>query len=392
MEEKGLYIHIPFCLAKCDYCDFFSVPCKSGIISDDYVKALLAEIKFYAEKYNVSSWRTVYFGGGTPGLLSCSQIDFLMKGIRESVPFFNPLEVTIECNPESITEEKLLCWEKNAIDRLSLGVQSLTQSALEGVHRHCTAERAEKSLSLIKKNWKGRLCLDVIAGLEFQNDEEFIQSLEKIVSYNPSHISLYALTVEENTPLGKRAAAGDFDFDRIDFQWLKGRDFLKSKGYFQYEVSNFCKKGFESIHNSSYWHQMDYIGAGSGGCSSVYGENALRWTNTCDINAYVDFWKKSSCRTLEEEIPCEREKLSLEVQEYEFLMTGFRTLKGVSSADYMKKFHDAGKWNGSLEKRLGESSVWKDFAEKGYASCSGERYFLTEEGILFLNKLLVDLC
>ncbi|MBP5251052.1 MAG: radical SAM family heme chaperone HemW [Treponema sp.] len=382
MKEIPLYVHIPFCAKKCGYCDFFSIPQKS--ISDDYVRALVKEISFFASEYKLY-FKTVYVGGGTPSLLSESQIEFLFRNIK---PFFSQKikEVTFEMNPESVTGEKLKVLEASGVNRISVGIQSLTQNALDFCGRKCSALTAENALKIISRVWKNKFSADAISGLPCQSDKEFLDSLKKIISYNPDHVSLYSLSLEEGTPLYKKFENGSYDYDGADEQWIFGRDFLFKNGYFQYEVSNFSKPGFEGIHNSCYWAQEDYAGCGCGATGTFYKER-LRWTDTRNIEKYIKFWLSydGKGRINTGEIPRETEILSIKDIEYEFLMMGLRTLKGLDSKVYEKKF---GK---SLKERLEQSSVWNDFVREKKASVSEGCFSLNKDGILFLNKLLLSL-
>ncbi|MEE3313886.1 MAG: radical SAM family heme chaperone HemW [Treponema sp.] len=398
LDSASLYVHIPFCRSKCDYCDFFSVGCSSSV-DDAYISALLNEADFYAARYGISTWRTIYIGGGTPSLLSPSQIERLVSGLRKSACKNQTEEISMEMNPESLSEEKLVSAQKSGVTRLSLGVQSMNQAPLSAVHRPCSAKRTQDALELVSSLWKGHLNLDAIAGLPEQNMDSFLSSLEKIISYRPDHISMYTLTIEDGTPLAKRIDEGEpWDADEADRQWISGRDFLIKNGFNQYEVSNFSLPGCESRHNMAYWMQESYIGLGAGACSSVYsferGTSGLRWTNTSDIEKYRDFWKDGAeIRTGQEKNTREEEILDLETEEYEFLMMGLRTLRGISAEEYNKRFSSL-KWHGNLEERL-ETGGWSELGEKGLCGCargiSGDRFFLTKEGILFLNSFLRDL-
>ena len=375
----ALYIHIPFCVSKCDYCDFFSVPCNK--ISDEYVDSLVKEINFYSKFYDVDSWSSVYVGGGTPSLLSENQINRLFAEIFNSCKNFDKssCEITMELNPESITKEKLEVLEKNNVSRISVGIQSLNDNALKTVNRHCNSENALKALSLIKKYWKNQFNLDVIAGLPNQNSEEFVSSLKKIISFEPNHISMYTLTIEENTPLYKKIENGmDYDSDKSDEQWLLGKNILSENGYNQYEVSNFCRKGFESKHNMIYWTQNNYIGAGCSSCGTVYSENSgLRWNSTQNIKKYREFYSKYSLeeikafskdelKSFEEKIPRETENLDLQTLEFEYLMMSLRTVYGADETVYKQKFSSVEPFCGNLEKRLGAAEgIWKEFEKEG---------------------------
>ena len=397
--SRSLYIHIPFCASKCAYCDFFSLG-KSGGVADDYLDALLNEISFHKYASGTDSFRTVYLGGGTPSLLSPVQLTRLLQAAcPESAP---PEEVTVEMNPESLSEGLLEAFSSCPAKRrrLSLGIQSLNAGALESVGRRCGPAAARKALSLARRLWKQELCLDLIAGLPGQTEDEFIRSLRECLSCWPDHLSLYGLTVEEGTPLHASISRGEtqWDEDEADAQWLSGREILEQEGYAQYEVSNFCRDGHKSRHNLAYWRQEDYIGAGSGATGSIYsfsGGGGLRWTNTQDIRAYTDFWKDGIPQDTSM-IPRETETLPLETEEYEFLMMGLRSTEGVSAAEYKRRFSAVEPWRGDLAARLGvDGGAWERFSSlEGIAEgcgCGGGRYFFTGKALSFLNSFLSHL-
>ncbi|MCR5318100.1 MAG: radical SAM family heme chaperone HemW [Treponema sp.] len=427
--SAGLYVHIPFCLAKCAYCDFFSVASASSsgggpFVPDSYIKALVQEAEFYRKFYGIDSWRTVYIGGGTPSLMSASQMEWLLQGLLSGTRKA-PLEFTIEMNPETLIGEKLSVAGDCGVTRLSLGIQSLCQKALDAVGRHCTALRAEEALNLVRSSWTGDLSLDAIAGLPNQNCKEFESSLKKMLDYEPEHFSLYSLMIEEGTPLERSISSGKiaFDDDEADRQWLLGRDILEQRGFLQYEVSNFALKGHESLHNGSYWKQLDYVGVGAGATGSLYsfdgkgGGHGMRWTGSRDIGRYTSFWNEFSwdvffsggqgdkglfCDgrealppSLLPGLPAEFESLDLETLEFEYLMMALRTLDGVNDAEYARRFASLEPWKGDLGKRLGENPVWKEFEGKKMclcrdSECGGKDYALDRNGLLFLNSVLMN--
>lgn len=399
------YFHIPFCFAKCDYCDFFSIPCGTQGVPNEYLSALKAELAFKVSYYHVQKWDTVYLGGGTPSMLSATQLGAFLHDVFSAVEIHGVDEVTVEMNPESLTEEKLIAAEENGATRLSLGIQSLSHSCLENVHRHCTPEKALAALDAVKRVWHGQLNTDVIAGLPGPNQKEsFVGTVEKLLSYNPDHFSLYTLMIEEGTPLFARVKKDESRLeDDADGLWLMGRDMLEQKGFAQYEVSNFAKKGHESRHNFAYWRQADYIGCGAGACGTMYnflGEGS-RLTNTTDIKKYCAFWNSAPQQDDDEVFKemkaqgiCTEEMLPLETEEFEFLMMGLRTLEGVSCKTYRKRFSKVGPWYGDLGRRFESTGeVWEQFVEKKYVHVYKNRqndccYALSKGGLLFLNELL----
>ncbi|MBB5218199.1 coproporphyrinogen III oxidase family protein [Treponema rectale] len=398
MKEALLYVHVPFCTSKCDYCDFYSVPVCGKPVDPSYVQALLKEETYWRQRYSVSSWKTLYIGGGTPALMPAELTVRLVEGLlcgSQGVPE----EITIEVNPEVLTEEKILAYKKCGINRLSMGIQSMNEKALKSVNRHCSAESIKKALSLIDRYWEGKLNLDLIAGLPGQSDAEFEDSVRKTAAFGADHISLYTLTLEEGTPLYKKTAGGTaFDYDRADSQWFAGRDILEEAGYAQYEVSNFAKKNCQGIHNTGYWQQQDYAGLGCSACGTFYDFSSesdvrgIRWSNTRNIDAYVKFWNDFNFNRKETFLPefippvSERELLDSSTSEFEFLMMGLRTLRGVSEKLYEERYSDVEPWHGNLRKRLESVDKIK------ISGSESERYFhFDRDGLLFLNSALESL-
>lgn len=380
---SSLYIHIPFCISKCRYCDFFSVPC-SGI-SDDYVNALCNEIQYRIEQYHIDHLKTVYIGGGTPSLLSYTQLQVLIGAIKKNVSL-DSAEITIELNPDDITEELLTNLYSLGINRISCGIQSMNDNALKYAGRRADRETNVMALNILKK-WKGTLSLDLICGLPQESKESFLEGLKEVIDAGPDHISLYSLTIEEETPFGQALESGalDYDFDESDNLWLKGKSLLVNNGYFQYEVSNFCRKGFECSHNLSYWNHSNYLGCGSGGTGTVYNDDGsgFRWTNTTDIKKYVEFWNKPGSNN----IPQIMENVSVEDSCFEFFMMGMRKIAGINTWDFERKFQKK-----VPEKFIELAYKW---AEKKLCliteTSRGLNITLGEKGILFLNKFLESL-
>lgn len=385
---NSLYIHIPFCLSRCKYCDFFSTVLQEDSIPEDYITALVNEIKFRLKKNNVKSLETIYIGGGTPSLLSQNQVNKIFDGIKSEVQINPDAEVTIEVNPDDVTEDLLKFYNSTSINRISCGIQSLNNSALSFCGRRADFKNCKKALDLFKKYWKKNLSLDIICGLPEETETTFIESLNTMIKYNPDHISMYSLTIEEETPLGQMYFNGDleYSFDYSDELWLKGYDILKKNNYAQYEVSNFCHSNKECKHNLKYWNHSDYIGCGSGGTGTVYNKDGSgnRWTNKKNIQEYCNYWNKDSA---DGKIPAEEEFISIEDSKFEFFMMGLRKRQGIFAQEYKDIFKEDlpekyvsifAKWNckGLLDINKTEKDI---------------NYSLNEKGILFLNSLLNEL-
>ena len=378
MKPCSLYVHIPFCKSKCAYCDFFSVVCKNRI-DDAYIQKLLEEAEMRAAQFDVSEWRTLYFGGGTPSLLSPNQIEKLISGIKAARPIAEDAEITFECNPDDITIELLDALKANGVNRLSAGIQAMSDAPLSVVGRR--ARRAENlsALELLSKHWiepedselkTRRLSLDLICGLPGETSESFFAGLDEIISCGADHISLYSLTLEENTPLYNAVDSGKVELPEIeetDSWWIKARDLLEKKGFAQYEVSNFSMKGCQSRHNMSYWKMLPYIGIGAGATGTV---GNLRYTNSRSI----EDWLKGKGE--------EKELLTPDVQKFEFLMMGFRTLEGVDISEYKSRF------GGDISVI---EPVFSEWCRKGLAQTTKERWALNKEGLLLLNCFLKEI-
>lgn len=394
--EISLYVHVPFCRQKCDYCDFFSIPSNraSCVCPDEkYVRSVLNEIRFYVKKYSVSRWKTVYIGGGTPSQLGAKLLFELVSGIKSAVSDKTADEFSVEMNPEDLTEDILNSAQKAGVDRISTGIQALDQKALDSVNRHCPLQTAISSLELLQKKWKKKLSVDFIAGLPGQTYSSFKKQFETVFNFkNIDHISLYSLTLEENTPLYKKIESGKIKWSqqKTDRMWILGRKILKENGFIQYEVSNFARTGAESLHNKVYWHLENYIGCGSGACGSVYGEVSERWTNTCSIKNYENFWLDFNPESEIPESIRQVEKIDLQTQEFEWIMMGFRLLEGVCSEEFKKRF---GK---SLEERIGvKDGLFFEWSKKhlarSYKKDGKTFYALNERGLMLLNLFLESL-
>lgn len=394
--EISLYVHVPFCRQKCDYCDFFSIPSNraSCICPDEeYVRSVLTEIRFYVKKYSVSRWKTVYIGGGTPSQLGAKLLFELVSGIKNAVSGKTADEFTVEMNPEDLTEDILDSAQNAGVDRISIGVQALDQKALDSINRHCSLKTAISAFELLQKKWKKKLSVDFIAGLPGQTYSSFKKQFEMVFNCkNIEHISLYSLTLEENTPLYKKIESGKIKWSqqKTDRMWILGRKILKENGFIPYEVSNFARTGAESRHNKVYWHLENYIGCGSGACGSVYGDVSERWTNTCSIKNYENFWLNFNSESEIPESIRQVEKIDLQTQEFEWLMMGFRLLEGVCSEEFKKRF---GK---SLEERIGvKDGLFFEWSKKhlarSYKKDGKTFYALNERGLMLLNLFLESL-
>ena len=400
MEKKySVYVHIPFCVSKCRYCDFFSMPCGNAMVTDEYVDALCNEMTRLSGK----TVDTVYVGGGTPSLLKTNQIQKLFNSLNKECILTDDAEITFEVNPDDVTRQLLESLKAAGVNRISCGIQSMNDKALVFAGRRADSAANRKALELFKQYWTKALSLDFICGLPEESEESFISGLEEAVSYSPSHISMYSLTIENETPFGLDLSSGKYkyDFDFADQLWLKGRDFLKSHNYLQYEVSNFALAGTEKCsinqnvcrHNLAYWNHKDYFGLGSGATGTIYeeGGEGLRQINTSDIKKYTAYWNtnhnasKESLKAIDKKIEVLylSEKIDVPTSEFEFFMMGLRKMEGISQQEYESIFKSP------LPNNFIE--LFESWQKKGLCHKIKERYALNEKGILFLNSFLEKL-
>lgn len=384
----ALYIHIPFCISKCSYCDFFSI--KKCACPDEYVNALCSELKYRIKSFDVKKINSIYIGGGTPSLLKKSQLLKIVEAVKKNAEFCDDLEFTVEVNPDDVCEELLKSFFEIGVNRISCGIQSMNDEVLKKVDRRAGRNENLKALAEIKKNWKGLFSIDLISALPLESMDSFEKGLDEIISFEPDHISLYSLTIEESTPLGKLVNSGqiEYDFSFADDMWLNGREILEENGYNQYEVSNFARKGFECKHNLVYWNHKNYIGVGSGGTGTFYNLDGtgFRWTNTFNVEEYIDFWKEEI--DTKEKIPQVEENVSVDDSVFEFFMMGLRKLEGISSDDFYEIF---GKRMPEEFTVLAEKWKKKRMMEVITENENCTRYFLNKDGVLFLNTFLREL-
>ena len=408
-----LYVHIPYCLKKCGYCDFFSRP--ASRVPAEYVKAAARQIEFLAREFCVEGWKSVYIGGGTPSLLDADGLRFLCSSIKAAAPLAPGCEWTIEMNPGTMSRELLEAARACGINRLSVGIQCKNDKVLRAIGRGATAAQIEEAAALAKNFWGGSWSADLIAGLPFQTKEDLARDIDFIERNGAKHISLYSLTLEEGTPLEKQISRGELSYDEEGAEglWLYGRDLLEERGFLQYEVSNFAVPGFESRHNAAYWAQESYLGAGAGATGTIYANpSGIRYTNVLDAAAYADYWNAErsqakdaggqNCPQAKDaagepkgladqnaaapRFPCQTESLDMATQEFEYLMLALRTRRGASADEYKARY------GGNLLARLGANKEapaarWLQKIERdGKTYCA-----MTRQGLLFLNKFLEEL-
>jgi oxygen-independent coproporphyrinogen-3 oxidase len=384
VAEYSLYIHVPFCRSFCDYCDFYSVLVESGKDNriERYIDTLIDHARRLFAEFPPAHVPTVYIGGGTPSVLGAAGISRLLAALGGLLPPPDATgrEWTLEANPESLDEAFLRACRTGGVNRLSLGVQTFFPRSRALVHRGGSLDELSGALALAAEFFPNAFSADLIAGLPGQNRETTLEDVEKLLRFKPAHVSLYALTPEEHTPLWDRL--GELPpADMADELWIAGRDALEQAGYGQYEVSNFCLPGKESRHNLRYWQMKNWLALGPSGSGTLIDDaaplRARRYTWPTDA------WLGGQA--------VEVEALDRLTLMKESLLMGFRCIYGPDAGLFTRRF------GVTVEEAIPQTlQKWRDrglisAGWPGFAGRPGEAGLaLTKEGLLFLDPFLLD--
>lgn len=369
-DKTGIYIHIPFCRRKCDYCSFFSMPVSAeSVLIEKYVQRIQREILSLPDGWYDAKADTVYFGGGTPSILTPGNAAEIISTLKRRFDIPGDAEITIEMNPEDLTDSKIRGFGDAGINRIVLGVQSLDEAARSVIGRRGDYNIKEKLDQFFLYNGFTK-CVDIIAGIPGQDASRCIEDLGVVTGYAPEHISMYLLSIEGGTPLDSRLSPDDA-FD--EFQagvWGEAIDFLAAKGYSHYEISNFCLPGFESVHNSKYWHFIPYAGFGTG-AHSFTGDK--RYSNNMTVEEYIN----------SADVIYSYDKRDESDVVVEFFMTSLRDLRGFSDAGFRCV---TGK---DMPQDL--RSKLSSLCDRGLLKLTNNLYFLTREGLFCANRVIYEL-
>ena len=327
-EELSLYIHIPFCVRKCGYCDFLSAPADEKA-RDRYVQALLMEIERYRGTETADrKIKTLYIGGGTPSTLSVKQLECIMQKIKCTFNFHGDMETSMEMNPGTASKEKCRALYQMGINRLSIGLQSTNDMELKTLGRIHSYEDFLNTYTWCREAGFQNINVDLMAALPYQTVESYTTGLRKIIRLAPEHISAYSLILEEGTPFYQKYNSGCYplpDEEQERLMYRETEQILAQAGYERYEISNYAKKGYACRHNLVYWQGGDYLGLGLG--SSSYMDD-VRFHNTTDLDTYVNQGAYVE----------DREELSVQAKMEEFMFLGLRVMAGVSGTEFEKRF------------------------------------------------------
>lgn len=370
--ELGIYIHIPFCIKKCYYCDFISYPNKFEV-QQKYVEKLLTEIEDNKELIKSNKITTIYIGGGTPSSIKPELIQKVLNKIYEvgNIEDIENLEITIEVNPGTVTKNNLQMYKNCGINRLSIGLQSTKDHLLKLIGRIHNYEQFLNTYNWAVEVGFKNVNVDLMLGLPNQSINDLKESLEAVINLKPDlkHISVYSLIIEEGTEIEKMLSIGDLELpseelERMQYRYTK--NYLELNGYKHYEISNFAKSGYESKHNTNCWEQKQYIGLGLAAHSYV---NGKRYSNTTDLNEYLN----QSCNDMK----IIHEEQSQEDMKKEYMLLGLRKLEGVSINKFKEKFGENPIYvfRNELQKLVEEELLIVDL----------DNIKLTEKGLDFAN-------
>lgn len=374
MYRSGIYIHIPFCRARCSYCDFATGAYESTL-ADRYVLALSREIESFERANTAEEVDTIYFGGGTPSLLTPAQVARTLEAVRRRFRVRDDAEVTMEMNPGTVTPEVARAFRAEGVNRASFGAQTFDDRELRSLGRTHNADDTRRTFQTLRDSGFDNVSFDLIAGLPRQTLAAWERNLEEALALRPEHLSLYLLEVHEGTPLAAQIREGRYPLPDADLAAEMYRLMTQrtlEAGYEQYEISNFCTAGRESRHNMKYWTGAPYYGFG---CSAhSFDGRASRWSNERDVRAYVELIEKAGAAVVE------RVELDARGRSAEALFLGLRLLsRGVNLAEHRALF--------LRDVREEYAEDLARFDEAGLIKFEGDVLRLTPEGALLSNEV-----
>lgn len=390
-----LYVHIPFCVKKCFYCDFLSGQ-GDGVTKEKYVKSLLNEISFYGRRYGKSGRNihvtSVFLGGGTPSVLDGSLTAAILERLREQFYIEENAEITVECNPGTLSADKLKTYREAGVNRLSMGLQSADDNELRRIGRIHTYEQFLEGYTLARECGFNNINIDIMSALPGQTMESYKDTLDKVTALKPEHISAYSLILEEGTVLyerisalerdGKTTGLPDEDTEREMYYMTK--KILSDNGYERYEISNYARKGYECRHNIAYWERDDYLGLGLGASSCM---DNIRTKNVTDIEEYMKIFDKAYLEHINEKGARDEEETDILTKEdmmAEFMFLGLRMTKGISKKRFKECF---GRSYDTIYGKVTDKLIKERLLN---VSVDGDKICLTEIGIDVSNMVLAE--
>ncbi|MBQ8164155.1 MAG: radical SAM family heme chaperone HemW [Clostridia bacterium] len=377
MRSLGLYIHIPFCLKKCNYCDFYSLPCTQGAQISEYTDALLLHLKTQSHLYTDCVFDTVFLGGGTPSLLSCDDISKLFSALRENLNIADDAEISTEANPGTLDKEKLKTLKDVGVNRLSIGLQSSFDSDLKRLGRVHTLSDFEKIYSLARSVGFDNINIDIMYALPYQTKSDFLKTLDYVVEKSPEHISSYCLKIERGTPFFKTVDESSLPSEDTQYEmYLDMCDFLAKNGYEQYEISNFAKQGKRCRHNMKYWLSEEYVSLGPSAHSYF---NGVRYSYLPNLSDYVSIIKRGA---MPKALTEESVTMSENEKRDEYVMLKMRLCDGLCENEFKSRFkNDFISTYPSIEK----------YIKSGHITHRNGNFSFTPKGFFVSNYILSDI-
>ncbi len=374
LSKTGLYIHVPFCSSKCNYCDFNSYTGKLNL-ADDYFNSMKKEIELYTDEMKYNLIDTIFIGGGTPSCVDYKYISDILSTCRANYNIADDCEISIESNPGTLDIDKLKEYKLIGINRISIGLQAYQSNLLKYLGRRHSPEDFISSVELSKKAGFSNINADVIFGIPGQTMEDWTETLKVLVNLGITHISAYSLKIEEGTKFGNMLENGELiamedELDREMYHYAI--DYLKKNGFNQYELSNFAKSGFECKHNLTYWKCIDYLGLGAGAHSLL---NDLRFSNANSIEDYIKYLEKGEKPVEERFVIDFYDKIS------EYMFLGLRLAQGVSNSEFQALF------NQDMFVKFADS--FEELQKNKLIEIDGENVKLTSLGLDLANQVFV---
>ncbi len=374
-NDRGLYIHIPFCLKKCSYCDFYSLPAVSTVLVNRYIKALQKELEIKAASLKDTRMKTVYAGGGTPSILSGEELKILMAVVRKHLEIEEAAEISLEANPATLNADKLKSIREAGFNRISLGVQSFQDDELFVLGRSHNSVDALKTIKLIQDSGLSNYNIDLIYGIPGQTISKWEESLGIAIEAKPAHLSMYLLQLDESTPLADDIRKDRFQLpgEEIEAQMYDiGMDMLKNRGFRQYEISNFARPGYECRHNLLYWEAMEYIGIGAGAVSFT---DQRRYINKKDLIQYlwaIENGRESPAEELEE---MDQKELAADA-----IILGLRLCDGINLEQFRLRF--------DIKIMDYYKDIIEDYIDRGLLNISNGRLSFSRKAYFVSNQVL----
>ena len=374
-KPLGLYVHIPFCKSKCEYCDFCSFVPNSQAVIEHYVDALILQMEDWSDRCRGYEVDTVYVGGGTPTYLDPKHISRIFNAMYDNFRVSRGAEISMECNPATVDLRALRRIRRAGVNRLSIGLQSANDSELMALGRIHTFRDFRATYDDARRAGFDNISVDLMYGIPEQTEQSFIYSLSSVTALSPEHVSLYALKIEDGTPFAERRDSLSLPDEDTEYKmYVRASSYLAAKGYRRYEISNFAKEGQECLHNLKYWHCDEYLGLGAGAHSYFEGE---RFAATRSVRDYID-----GLEIINNDIQVIVSSDSIDSRESmeEYVMLGMRLEEGVSISEFKKRF------GVSFTERYGV--LLDEYIDDGFVVKDEDHYRFTSAGMFVSNFIL----